>query len=206
MAKSSSSHRWVREHETDPYVKLAKRSGFRSRSAFKLMEINTRDGLLRQGMKVIDLGAAPGGWSQVAAEAVVPMGQVIAVDLLPMDPIPGVTVVGGDFSAAHTVQRLMDLLGNSKVDLILSDLAPNLSGIRSIDQPRIMALGDAVYRFAEQALKHGGDLLIKLFHGDGFEAFIQCMDKSFKSLYVRKPEASRNRSNEVYLVGRSYRR
>ena len=204
MAKSSSSYRWLREHETDPYVKLAKKTGFRSRSAFKLIEINTRNRLLRQGMKVIDLGAAPGGWSQVVAEAVTPMGQAIAVDLLPMDPIPGVTVVEGDFSAAHTVKRLMEILACSKVDLILSDLAPNLSGIRSIDQSRIMALGDGVYRFAEQTLKHGGDLLIKLFYGDGFEAFVQCMDKSFKNLYVRKPGASRDRSNEVYLVGRSF--
>ncbi|MGH8533514.1 MAG: RlmE family RNA methyltransferase [Gammaproteobacteria bacterium] len=205
MAKSSSSHRWLREHETDPYVKLAKRSGFRSRSAFKLLEINTRDRLLRKGIKVIDLGAAPGGWSQVAAEAVTPRGQVVAVDLLPMDAIPGVTVVEGDFSAAHTVQRVMEIIGFSKVDLILSDLTPNLSGIRSIDQPRIMALGDGVYCFAEQVLNHGGDLLIKLFYGDGFEAFIQCMGKSFKSLNVRKPGASRDRSNEVYLVGRSFR-
>ncbi|MGH8555158.1 MAG: RlmE family RNA methyltransferase [Gammaproteobacteria bacterium] len=206
MAKSSNSLRWLREHETDPYVKLAKRSGFRSRSAFKLLEINTRDRLLRKGIKVIDLGAAPGGWSQVAAEAVTPRGQVIAVDLLPMDPIPGVTVVEGDCSAAHTVQRVMEIIGCSKVDLILSDLAPNLSGIRSIDQPRIMALGDEVYRLAEQALKHGGDLLIKLFDGDGFEAFNQRIGKSFRNLYVRKPGASRDRSNEVYLVGRSFRR
>ncbi|MGH8509052.1 MAG: RlmE family RNA methyltransferase [Gammaproteobacteria bacterium] len=205
MGKSSSSHRWLKEHETDPYVKLAKKSGFRSRSAFKLLEINARDRLLRQGIKVIDLGAAPGGWSQVAAEAVSPKGQVIAVDLLPMDPIPGVTVVEGDFYAAHTLQRLMEILRCSKADLILSDLAPNSSGIRAIDQPRIMALAEAVYRFAEQALKHGGDLLIKLFQGDGFEAFTRCMGKSFKHLYVRKPGASRDRSNEVYLLGRSYR-
>ncbi|MGH8603926.1 MAG: SAM-dependent methyltransferase, partial [Gammaproteobacteria bacterium] len=120
--------------------------------------------------------------------------------------IPGVTVVEGDFSAAHTLRRVMEIIEGSEVDLILSDLAPNLSGIRSIDQPRIMALGEGVCRFAEQALKHGGDLLIKLFHGEGFEGFIQCMGKSFKNLYIRKPEASRDRSNEVYLVGRSFRR
>lgn len=205
MAKGNSSQRWLREHETDPYFKLAKKTGFRSRSAFKLLEINTRERLLRKGMKVIDLGAAPGGWSQVAVEAVAPGGQVIAVDRLPMDAIPGVTMVEGDFSAAHTVQRLMELLGNSKLDLILSDLAPNSTGIRSIDQARIMALGEGVYRFAEQVLRHGGDLVIKSFHGDGFEAFIECLGESFKSLYVRKPRASRDRSNEVYVVGRSFR-
>lgn len=202
----STSSRWRREHETDPYVKRARISGLRSRSAYKLMEIDARDRLLCKGMRVVDLGAAPGGWSQVAAEAVGPGGHVIAVDRSPMDPVPGVTVVMGDFCAAQTVRRIKDAIGCSQLDLIMSDLAPNLSGIRSIDQARVLALGEEVYRFAEEALRNGGDLLMKLFQGDGFEALVQRMDKSFKRLHVRKPGASRDRSNEIYIVARSFRR
>ena len=204
MNKRPSSHRWLKEHSSDLYVKLARQAGFRSRSAFKLLEINERDRILKEGAIVIDLGAAPGGWSQVAAEAVGAEGRVIAVDLLPMTPIDHVIYIRGDVREEGVVQSLLDALNGKKADLVLSDMAPNISGMKAIDQARIMYLVECVMEYAIRALKPGGDLLVKVFQGEGFDAFARQLRQSFKRVYTRKPRASRGRSAEVYVIARSF--
>jgi 23S rRNA (uridine2552-2'-O)-methyltransferase len=193
---------WMQEHVADRYVRRAQREGMRSRAAFKLEEIAERDRLLRPGMTVVDLGAAPGGWSQVAAKRVGAAGRVIALDILEMVSLPGVTFVPGDFREEGTVEALEQALGGRGVDLVLCDLAPNLSGVKSVDQARAIELAELGLQFAVNHLKPQGNFLVKLFHGSGFEGFARRMREHFREVVTRKPDASRSRSSEVYLLGR----
>ncbi|HEX6828775.1 MAG TPA: RlmE family RNA methyltransferase [Burkholderiales bacterium] len=199
MVKTSKS--WLRRHVTDTYVKRARQEGYRSRAAYKLMEIDARDGLLRPGMSVVDLGAAPGGWSQVAAARVGPRGRVLATDLLDIDPLPGVLFVGGDFRDPAVEARVAELLGRGGADLVLSDMAPNISGVAVTDQARSLELAELALEFACKWLKPGGQFLVKVFHGEGFEGFLRQMRGRFRRVAVRKPGASRDRSSETYLLG-----
>ena len=202
MAKTASSRRWLKEHASDPYVKRAKDTGYRSRAAFKLMEIDERDHLFRPGMTVIDLGAAPGGWSQVAVERVRPNGRVIAVDILPMDPLAGVVVINRDFSEEPGMELLLEALGERKADLVLSDMAPNMSGVKAMDQPRSLYLAELALDCAIRLLRPGGDFLVKVFQGEVSDVFLRQLKTLFQRVYVRKPKASRGRSGEVYILGR----
>jgi len=202
MPRSKSSKRWLTEHFDDPYVKQAQQQGFRSRSAFKLEELNQKYALLKPGMCVVDLGAAPGGWSQVAAPLVGKQGRVIAVDILEMDPLDGVEFIQGDFTEDGPLSKLEALLGTGRVDLVLSDMAPNMSGMDAVDQPRAMYLAELALAFAVQWLKPGGDFLAKVFQGEGFDGFLRECRSEFEKVLVRKPAASRARSREVYLLGR----
>ena len=197
---------WMKEHVADPHVKRAKAEGMRSRAAYKLDEIAERDRLLKPGMIVVDLGAAPGGWSQVAAARVGPRGRVIALDILDMVSLPGVTFIRGDFCSAAAVEALERALGGEQADLVVSDMAPNLSGIASADQARALELAELALDFALKHLKPQGNFLVKLFQGAGFEAFLKALRGRFASVAVRKPEASRSRSSEVYLLGKGLRR
>lgn len=206
MARTRSSRRWLAEHFSDPYVQQAQAQGYRSRAAFKLREIQARDRILAPGMTVVDLGAAPGGWSQFAAEQVGPSGRVIAVDLLPMQPLPGVTFLQGDFTQEQTWHNLRSTIGDAKVHVVLSDLAPNLSGNRSVDQARAMHLAELALAAAEQLLADGGCLLMKLFQGEGFEEFQKRLRERFVKAALRKPKASRSRSREVYLLAHGFKR
>jgi len=193
---------WMQEHVTDAYVKRARAEGVRSRAAYKLAQIVQRDRLLKPGMIVVDLGAAPGGWSQIAAQRVAPHGKVIALDALQMPPLPGVIFVRGDFRNTPVVEQLEHALGGQKIDLVLSDMAPNLSGIASADQARALELAELALGFALKHLKPQGKFLVKAFHGAAFEAFVRRMRECFREVVTRKPEASRARSSEVYLLGR----
>lgn len=201
MGRKTSSKRWLREHEDDHWVQRARQEGWRARSSFKLLELADKDNLLRPGMRVLDLGAAPGGWSQAAASRVGKTGTVLASDILEMDPIPGVTFVRGDFREESVYQCLLDALGGGQADLVLSDMAPNISGNRAIDQPRVMALAELALDMAGRVLAPEGQCLIKVFQGEGFDEFRQAMKADFHSVKSRKPEASRTRSPEVYLLG-----
>ncbi len=192
----------MRQHVKDPYVRRAQAEGYRSRAAYKLEQIAARDRLLRAGMTVVDLGAAPGGWSQVAARAVAPRGRVIALDVLDMSTVAGVAVIRGDFREVATRAELDRMLGGQPVDLVLSDMAPNISGIANADQARAMALAELALDFAVKHLKPEGNFLVKTFQGAGFDAFVKAMREQFKQVLVRKPEASRSRSREVYLLGK----
>jgi 23S rRNA (uridine2552-2'-O)-methyltransferase len=203
MAKSSKA--WMREHVTDPFVKRANAEGYRSRAAYKLQQIAQRDQLLRPGMTVVDLGAAPGGWSQVAAKAVGPAGRVIAVDVLEMAQVPGVTVIRGDFREEDTLAAVERALEGRPVDLVISDMAPNLSGIAAVDQARGAALAELALDFALKHLKPHGNFLVKLFQGAGYDELVATLRHSFVELHTRKPEASRSRSSEVYLLGSKLR-
>jgi 23S rRNA (uridine2552-2'-O)-methyltransferase len=201
MKRSKTSKAWMQEHVTDPYVQRAKAQGWRSRAAFKLMEIDTRDRLLRPGMVVVDLGAAPGSWSQVVVAKVGPKGRVFALDLLEMAPIPGVDFLQGDFHDEAVVAAFEEKLAGRPVDLVLSDIAPNMSGIGSADQVRGIHLCELALDFAAHHLAPGGRFLVKVFQGTGFDEFRAAMQATFHAVAVRKPEASRDRSAEVYLVG-----
>lgn len=203
MARSKSSRRWLDEHFDDPYVKRAHEEGLRSRAAFKLRELDEKYGLLRTGMVVVDLGAAPGGWSEVAALKVGKRGRVIALDVLPMEPLPGVTIIEGDFTEPEPLEALEAALEGEKVDLVMSDMAPNMSGVAVVDQTKAMYLAELAFDFAAEHLKPRGDLLVKLFQGEGFDAFVQRCRKAFGSVLVRKPGASRPRSREVYMLARN---
>jgi len=205
MAKSKSSKAWLREHVNDPYVKRANAEGYRSRAAYKLQEIAVRDKLLKPGMVVVDLGAAPGGWSQVARKAVGAAGVVVAVDVLEFAQVPGVTAILGDFHERDTLQALDDALEGRLVDLVISDMAPNLSGIASADQARSIALAELALAFALSHLKPNGNFLVKTFQGAGYDELVATMRPSFVQLLTRKPDASRSRSNEVYLLGKGLR-
>jgi len=204
MARSKSSSRWLKEHFDDEYVKRAQQEGLRSRAAFKLKELDDKDHFLGRGMTVVDLGAAPGGWSQVAAERVGDEGRVIALDLLPMDALAGVEVLRGDFTEQDTLDRLMTSLAGRPVDLVLSDMAPNISGMKSVDQPRAMYLTELAFEFAREVLRPGGGLVMKIFQGEGSDALMRSIRGAFRAVAVRKPKASRPRSREVYVVARNY--
>lgn len=203
MSKNKTSRQWVHDHINDPYVKQAQAQGYRSRAAFKLLQIDERDHLLGPGKVVVDLGSTPGGWSQVLARKVLPSGRVVAIDLLPMEPVAGVHFVLGDFREDEPLQQLVAALEGRQVDLVLSDMAPNLSGIAVTDQARSAHLMELALDFADRYLKTGGDMLVKVFHGTGFDALRQTMQTLFQSVQVRKPESSRDRSSEVYLLCRS---
>jgi len=197
---------WMQEHVTDAYVKRARVEGMRSRAAYKLDEIAARDRLLKPGMVVVDLGAAPGGWSQVAAGRVGPRGRVIALDLLEMPSLPGVTFLRGDFRDDATLAELERMLGGQRADLVLSDMAPNLSGIASSDQARVLELAELALDFALKHMKPKGNFLVKTFQGAGFEDYLRILRSRFSAVAVRKPEASRDRSREVYLLGKGFKR
>jgi 23S rRNA (uridine2552-2'-O)-methyltransferase len=193
----------MREHVNDSYVKRAVAEGYRSRAAYKLLEIDRRDHLLRRGATVVDLGAAPGGWSQVAVRAVGHSGCVVAVDLLEMPALAGVHVIRGDFRDPDCVMELRHALAGREIDLVLSDMSPNISGVATMDQARICELAGEACEFAGKYLKQQGILVVKMFHGEGFEAFREHMRQVFQQVSVRKPEASRDRSREVYLLGKN---
>ena len=202
MKKSSSSKQWLRRHVSDPYVQRSKKEGYRSRSAYKLLEIDARDKLLRPGHVVVDLGSAPGGWSQVAAKAVAPGGAVVAIDLLAMAPVDGVTFVQGDFTRPADLAAVEAALGARKADLVLSDMAPNMSGIPVSDQARSMALAELALDFARLHLKPDGALLVKVFQGAGIDEYLRMLRAAFRKVLVRKPESSRGESAEQYLLAR----
>jgi 23S rRNA (uridine2552-2'-O)-methyltransferase len=194
---------WMQEHVTDPFVRRAKREGYRSRAAFKLEELARRDRLLRSGMVVVDLGAAPGGWSQVAAAAAGPKGRVIAVDMLDMAPIPGVEFLRGDFREDDVLGRLEATLQGIQADLVLSDMSPNISGIATVDQARAALLAELALEFALKWLKPEGNFLVKAFQGEAYGALRSTLRAHFREVLTRKPQASRSRSPEVYLLGRA---
>jgi len=195
---------WMREHVTDPYVREAQAKGYRSRAAFKLLELAEKDRLLRRGMTVVDIGAAPGSWSQVLRERLGPASRIVAVDLLPMDPIAGVSFIRGDFREDETLHAVAVAVGG-RADLVLSDLAPNISGVESADQARSVYLGERALEFATEALQPGGVLVVKAFQGAGFSELERQFKACFDKVYVRKPKASRDRSREVFLVAKGFR-
>jgi 23S rRNA (uridine2552-2'-O)-methyltransferase len=205
MARSKSSGRWLQRHVTDPYVKRAQKEGYRSRAAFKLAELDERDRLFRPGMTVVDLGAAPGGWSQYAAARVTPGGRVIALDVLPMEGIPGVEFIHGDFTEEPVLHLLEERLGGKEIDLVISDMAPNISGITVSDQARSVYLAELALDFADKHLKHGGGFLVKTFQGEGFSQLFRAMQARFDKVSSRKPRASRAESREIYLYGKGFK-
>ncbi|MCC5793313.1 MAG: 23S rRNA methyltransferase [Chromatiales bacterium] len=202
---SLSSSRWKQRQARDPWVQRARAGGWRSRAIFKLEEIQRRDRLMAPGQLVIDLGAAPGAWSQYAAGVVGAAGHVIAVDLLPMEPLDGVTVIQGDFTDAATLERIRAALDGLRAGLILSDMAPNMSGTRAVDQPRSMYLAELTLELASEALAPRGSMVIKLFQGEGFQEFVAVCRGKFAEVRLRKPEASRQGNRETYLVARNFR-
>jgi 23S rRNA (uridine2552-2'-O)-methyltransferase len=205
MARSKSSTRWLQEHFSDPFVKRAQAEGFRSRAAFKLEELLDRDRVLKPGMVVVDLGAAPGGWSQLVNERLKGNGRVIALDILPMQGIAGVEFMQGDFREDTVLKELETRLAGARVDLVLSDMAPNMSGVDLVDQARAMHLAELALEFSRVWLKPGGTLLIKLFQGVGFDDYVRNLRAAFERVSIRKPKASRARSNEVYALASSKR-
>jgi len=202
MARSKSSSAWLKRHVNDPYVRRAKTQGYRSRAAYKLLQLLKPDGLVRPGDTVVDLGAAPGSWSQVLVECVGRSGRVVAVDLLEVAPVPGVVVIRGDFGEEAVLRRLEEALGGRKIDLVVSDMAPNISGVRSSDQARSIHLCELALDFAETHLNCGGAFVVKAFQGAGYPEFLASMRRIFVSVASRKPGASRGESNEMYLVGK----
>lgn len=203
--RSKSSARWLAERANDAYVKRAQREGWRSRAVFKLEEIQQRERLLRPGIRCVDLGAAPGGWSQYAARTLSGAGRIVATDILPMQAIAGVEFVQGDFREDEVVQQVLNRIGGEKVDLVLSDMAPNMAGIDAVDQPRAMYLAELAVEFAGRVLAPGGDLLVKLFQGEGFERMVRETRGRFGRVVTKKPKASRARSPEIYLLARQFR-
>jgi 23S rRNA (uridine2552-2'-O)-methyltransferase len=198
--RSKSSHRWLQEHFADPYVKKAQAEGLRSRAAYKLEELVARDRLLKPGMVVVDLGAAPGGWSQWVRQALGDSGRVVALDILEMPPLAGVEFLHGDFRDDVVLSQLETMLGGQPVDLVLSDMAPNKSGVDTVDQPRAMQLAELAMDFADRHLRPGGAFLIKLFQGVGFDDYVRGLRRRYAKVAIRKPAASRKRSPEVYAL------
>ena len=202
--RSKSSARWLAEHANDEFVKRAHKEGWRSRAVFKLAQIQESERLLRAGMRCVDLGAAPGGWSQYAARIVGPEGRIVATDILPMDAIPGVEFVEGDFREAGILDLILERIGAQKVDLVMSDMAPNMAGIDAVDQPRSLYLAELALDFADRVLAPGGDLLLKLFQGAGIDQFIRDTRTRYRKVATKKPKASRTRSSEIYLLARQF--
>lgn len=205
MSRSKSSNAWLREHFSDPYVKKAHSEGYRSRAVYKLIELQNRDKLIKPNMVVVDLGAAPGGWSQIAVNWVKPKGQVFALDILPMSPLPGVEIITGDFTQEIVYEQLLASLQGRAVDVVLSDMAPNMSGMPAVDQPKALYLAELALAFANQTLKQGGTFVTKLFHGEGSENYMREIRQGFSQMLVRKPDASRGRSAEIYIVAKNKR-
>lgn len=204
MARSKSSQRWLGEHFSDEYVKKAQQEGYRSRAIYKLKEIQEKDRILQPAMKVVDLGAAPGGWSQYATQIVGQKGRVVASDILPIDPLPFVEFVLGDFREDAVLAAILELLGDTKADVVISDMAPNMSGVDAVDQPRAIHLCELALDMAGRVLKPNGTFLVKLFQGEGAEAFIKEVRSRFKTVKIRKPAASRPRSREVYVLAQGF--
>ena len=202
--RSKSSSRWLAEHASDEFVKRAQKEGWRSRAVFKLAQIQDTERLLRPGIRCVDLGAAPGGWSQYAARIVGAAGRIVATDILPMDAIPGVEFVLGDFREEAVLGQVLERVGSDKVDLVMSDMAPNMAGIDAVDQPRSMYLAELALEFADRVLTPGGDLLVKLFQGAGFEQFMRDARRRYGRVVTKKPKASRTRSPETYLLARQF--
>lgn len=202
MPRSKSSRAWLAEHFTDEYVKRAQQEGFRSRAIYKLQEIDERDRLLKHGMTVVDLGAAPGGWAQYARRRVGPAGRVVALDILPIDALPGVEILCADFTEPDALEQLAQRLAGRPPDLVISDMSPNISGIGVSDQARTMYLAELALDFAVHQLRPGGDFLVKTFQGQGFNEFFRLLQRYFDKVLTRKPKASRPRSREVYLLAR----
>lgn len=207
MKRSNSSKRWLQEHFSDPFVKKAQAEGMRSRAVYKLQEIDDKIHLLKPGMTVVDLGSAPGGWSQYVAQKFQnsKTSKIIALDILTQEPIPGVEFIQGDFREDDVLENLISLIPNHSVDVLLSDMAPNMSGNRAIDNPRAMYLAEITLDFGQKVLKKGGTLLMKVFHGEGFDDLVKQVRKDFDKVSVRKPEASRARSKETYLLAIGYK-
>ena len=202
--RKSSSRSWLREHQQDVYVRLAKRNGYRSRSSYKLLEINERDRIIEPGMNVLDLGSSPGGWSQVASQLVGHSGRVIASDILPMEKLPDVTFIEGDFTETETYERVVSAIGDQSLNVVLSDMAPNLSGLSAVDQPRAMYLVELATELASCLLSTGGTLAVKAFQGEGFEEWHRDIRTRFGRVVTRKPAASRARSRELYIVATNF--
>lgn len=205
MSKSKSSSGWMQRHLTDQYVQQAQRDGYRSRASYKLLEIQARDRLIKPGMSVIDLGSAPGGWCQVIADIVGMKGRVVAVDLLQMDPVADVEFIQGDFTEDEILEQMLALFENSRVGLVVSDMAPNISGIKSSDTTKSIYLAELGLDLCQQLLEPGGAFLVKVFQGEGFDQFLKDMKVVFTKVATRKPKASRPKSREMYLLGTGYR-
>jgi 23S rRNA (uridine2552-2'-O)-methyltransferase len=209
LNRAGKKHRfgkaWMNQHLNDPYVREATRRGYRSRAAFKLMELDLRDHFLRPGQTVVDLGAAPGSWSQILRERLGPKATIVAVDLLPMEPVPGAVTITADFERDEGLAAIAEALAGRPVDLVLSDMSPNLSGIDVVDQARSIALAELALHFARSHLRAGGDLIVKVFQGAGLEGFQQAVRERFEKVYLRKPKASRDRSREHYVVAKGFR-
>lgn len=205
MAKSKTSKKWMEEHVNDPYVKKAQADGYRSRASYKLIEINEKDKIIRPNTTVMDLGSAPGGWSQIIAPMVGENGRVIASDILPMDGIPGVSFLQGDFTEAVVYEEILKMLGDEMVDTVVSDMAPNMSGVNTTDQYASMYLVELALDMARNVLKPEGSFCAKVFQGVGYEEYVKDVRSSFKQVIVRKPAASRPRSREVYLVAKGFK-
>ncbi len=203
--KGNSSNRWLQEHFDDAFVKRSKEEGYRSRAAYKLLEIDQKDKLFRPGMRIVDLGAAPGGWSQVAGEKLDGNGAVIAMDILPMGPMPDVAFLQGDFREEAVLNQLLEMVGGEPIDLVLSDMAPNFSGVKSVDIPKALYLVELAHDFARRTLRPGGNLLVKVFQGEGFTSLLQDLRNDFSSVVTRKPSASRDRSRELYLLAKGFK-
>ncbi|TFF41060.1 23S rRNA (uridine(2552)-2'-O)-methyltransferase RlmE [Pseudomonas sp. RIT623] len=205
VQRSKSSANWLREHFNDPFVRQAQKDGYRSRASYKLLEIQEKDRLIRPGMSVIDLGAAPGGWSQVTSRLIGGQGRLIASDILEMDSIPDVTFIQGDFTQDEVLQQILQAVGDSHVDLVISDMAPNMSGTPAVDMPRAMFLCELALDLATRVLKPGGDFLIKIFQGEGFDMYLKDVRSKFDKVQMRKPSSSRDRSREQYLLGKGFK-
>ena len=203
--KKSSSRAWLKEHHDDIFVQRAQKEGYRSRAVYKLLEINDKDQVIRRGMSVLDLGSAPGSWSQIAGEIVGDAGRVVATDILPMDTLPDVVVIQGDFTEQETYDRVLAALGGQPLDVVLSDMAPNMSGLQEVDQPRAMYLVELATELAERALAPGGAFIAKVFQGEGFEVWYREIRARFDRVVTRKPSASRPRSREVYIVASGFK-
>ncbi|MCP3666827.1 MAG: 23S rRNA (uridine(2552)-2'-O)-methyltransferase RlmE [Gammaproteobacteria bacterium] len=204
MKRSKSSRQWLDRHVSDEYVKRAQKEGYRSRAAYKLLEIQEKDRIIKPCNTVIDLGSAPGGWCQMARKIVGKKGRVIGLDILPMDSLPEVEFIQGDFREEGPLNELRELLGGKPVDLVISDMAPNVSGMTVVDQPRAMYLCELALAFAQEVLRPGGSMVVKVFHGEGFDQYVRDLRASFGKVVTRKPKASRPRSREVYLVAGNY--
>lgn len=205
MARSKTSAAWLKEHVEDKWVQKAQQDGYRSRATYKLQEINAKDKLLKQGMTVIDLGSAPGGWSQLVTEVLQGRGKVLASDILPMEPLPDVEFIQGDFTQDSVLEAILAAMEGQQADLVISDMAPNLSGMNAIDQPKSMYLVELALDLAEQLLKPRGNFLVKVFQGEGYQEFLQLARSRFQQVIIRKPAASRARSREVYLLAKGFK-
>ncbi len=205
MARSKTSLGWLKRHVNDPYVKQAQKDGYRSRASYKLLEVQEKYKLIRPGMSVVDLGAAPGGWSQVTSRLIGGQGRLIASDILEMDSIPDVTFIQGDFTEDEVLTRILEAVGNSQVDLVISDMAPNMSGTPEVDMPKAMFLCELALDLAERILKPGGNFVIKIFQGEGFDVYLKDARRKFDKIQMIKPDSSRGSSREQYMLAWGYR-